>query len=457
LSVKNYFQSKEWKPALALTITFFTSRIVFHFAGVVFYGEFVKRLWQAIDTELLKTSLWESLFYSHAQPPLFNLLCGLALKIFPAHYAQVFHILFLLIGWLNVIVLYLALRRFNFSRVWSFTIASVFMVLPCVVLYENLYSYSYLVVFLLTLAIYLLILFVKEQRQGYWVAFCSALTALVLLRSFYHVVWMLVVVGIVIYFLMKEKKWQKKFLYGLTPTLFVFVWLLKNLFVFGIFSTSSWTGMNIARIMPPSTLLGKTGPFKPIDQYAINNPCRNYAEVKSLHEVFKTNSGFVNYYHIDYIQVSEEFLKEVISEIKLHPVEYLVRVREAFVIYFNPVCHAPFIDKNYNHIGTYAAVANMDFSGYRKFEKDNFPFSQAIVVMVLHIVLIGGLTYGYRKNSFSGKDKLILTVLLFMLAYAMLVGNFFEYGENNRFRFEHLSIFVLLSALVSGRIFRTAP
>jgi hypothetical protein len=454
LSAKKYFRSKEWKPVLALTAVFIVSRIAFHFAGVVFYGEFIKRLWQAIDVELLKDSLFENLYYSHAQPPLFNLLSGVVLKFFPNHYAQVFHILFLLVGWLNAIILYLSLRKFNFSQAAGFSITSIFMLLPCVVLYENLYSYSYLVVFLLTFAVYLLIVFVKEEKPKYWVAFYSVLAALVLLRSFYHIFWMIAIAAIVIYFLKKEKKLRVKLFYGLVPMVFVFIWLLKNFFVFGIFSTSSWMGMNMARIMPPATALGKTGPFKPIDQYVVNNPCRDYPDVKLLHEVHKTNSGFVNYYHIDYIHVSDEFSKEVIREIQKHPAAYLTRVSDAFVIYFNPVCHAPFIDKNYNHIGNYAAVANLDFTGYNKFEKDHFPVSQAIIMIALHIALILGVIYCYQKNIFTVDDKVIVAVMIFMLMYGILIGNFFEYGENNRFRFEQLTVFVLLGARVASRIFR---
>lgn len=44
--------------------------------------------WQLLDPELLRTDLWQSLMALHIQPPLFNLIVGLSLKVFGSdHYS----------------------------------------------------------------------------------------------------------------------------------------------------------------------------------------------------------------------------------------------------------------------------------------------------------------------------------------------------------------------------------
>ena len=230
---QKFLRWEESKSVVLLTICFIISRVIFRLAGVVFYGEFVRRLWQSIDIELLKTSLLESLYYSHAQPPLFNLLTGIILKIFPDHYSLAFHVLFLMIGWFNVLLLYLTLRKFKIPVLISLLSAFVFMILPSVVLYENLYSYTYLNVFLLTVSIYLLLCFVERQKMSLWLLFCFALCALVLVRSFYHVAWLIVIEGIVLVFIQKSKwSFHKLIVVSIIPILLVFGWMIKNFLLF---------------------------------------------------------------------------------------------------------------------------------------------------------------------------------------------------------------------------------
>jgi hypothetical protein len=443
--LSQFLKWKETKPVLLLTVCFIVSRVLFRIAGVVFYGEFIRRLWQSIDVELLKTSLFESLYYSHAQPPLFNLLSGIILKIFPSHYSFAFHIVFLVIGWLNCLLIYFSLRKFKLNAAISLVITIVFMLLPSVVLYENLYSYTYINVFLLTLSVYLLLSFSEKQNVTLWVLFCITLCALVLLRSFYHITWLITLVGIALVFFRNTNLPFERLVFSSSFLIaFVLIWLVKNWILFGTFTTSTWMGMNLARVMPPSTPIGVVGPFKPIHAYPIRDQSKDFASVKLLHEEYKIKSGFVNYYHIDYIALSNQFKQDAIAEITANPLKYLSRVGSAYVIYFSPASHAPFIDANYHHIESYASVVNANFSGYTEFKRDNFPIKQSLPVLALHVLLVVAMSYCFSVGMFGEKERPVLWIMSLMLLYAVIIGNFFEYGENNRFRFEHLSIFVLL-------------
>lgn len=441
------YEWNEKRPVILITVSFIVTRIIFKIAGVKFYGEFVKRLWQSIDVEILKTDLLQSLFYSHAQPPLFNLLSGIVLKIFPGHYSFVFHLLFLLIGWLTCVLLYLVIRKLNISVGWSLVITFYFMICPAVVLYENLYSYTYVTVCLLTLSGYLLLRFSQKQNVTSWVLLWCALSTLVLLRSYFHFFWLVILFGILFTFIHNKKLPVRKFLItGVIPILLVFAWLLKNWVVFGTFASSSWLGMNLARIMPVQTEIGKVGPFKPISYYKNISHSGQYADIKMLHQEYKSKTGYINFYHIDYIELSKAFIRDFFSEVEKHPQQYFKRVAGACKIYFSPAAQAPFVDYNYRHISDYARILNVDFTGYVKFKADRFSTAQALPVFVLHFILFVGLIYCFRKQLFNQSEMLVMTVMTFLLMYSLVVSNFLEYGENNRFRFEHLTIFLILFA-----------
>src|SRR2546426_8135837 len=53
---------------------------------------------QYVDPQLLKTKLWESLYYLYSQPPGLNLLLGIVLKAFPKNHTLAFQSLFICFG-----------------------------------------------------------------------------------------------------------------------------------------------------------------------------------------------------------------------------------------------------------------------------------------------------------------------------------------------------------------------
>ena len=68
-------------PILYIVIVFIVSRTIYLFIGVRYEVEL--GLCQYIDPLLLRNNLFQSIYYLHSQPPLFNLFIGLILKLFP--------------------------------------------------------------------------------------------------------------------------------------------------------------------------------------------------------------------------------------------------------------------------------------------------------------------------------------------------------------------------------------
>ena len=77
---------------------FVLSRAVYFAAGVRFDAQPLEHFFQFLDPELMKHRLLESLYYMHTQPPGFNLMVGLVVKLFPDSYAPVLQAIYLLCG-----------------------------------------------------------------------------------------------------------------------------------------------------------------------------------------------------------------------------------------------------------------------------------------------------------------------------------------------------------------------
>ncbi|HTJ52353.1 MAG TPA: hypothetical protein VL443_22985 [Cyclobacteriaceae bacterium] len=450
LLINRFTHWNEKRGILLITIGFIISRILFYIAGISFYGNFLKRLWQSIDFELLKTDLFQSLYYSHAQPPLFNFLTGVVVKVFPEHYGFVFHVLFVGITWLTTLILYVTLRKLDLPSWLCLLVSFYYCICPSVVLYENLPSYTSVVVLIITISVFCFITFLQQGQSIYWLLFWIFMSLLSMTRSSYHLVWLLALLILMIIFLKHKRVLSfKRVVLALFPVFMVLTWYVKNFILFGVFTASSWMGMNMARIMPPETTLGTVGPFKSLKEYPDIKPNQSYAHVTLLHEEVKQKTGYINFYHIDYITVSEQFKKEVLTEIKNKPTLYFKRVMGAFKIYFCPSTHGPFLDKNYRHIKTYASIINADFSGYQKFRKDFFPTRDAIPAVFSYMLLFCFMIYGFKRKLFKENDRVLILFLVFIVVSSMMISNILEYGENNRFRFEMITVILILLAKLS--------
>ena len=147
---------------LFLTGLFLLSRTAYFAVGVRFDDKPLGISWQYLDPELLKSSLLESCFYLHSQPPIFNLFLGIILKIFPGNEKTAFGLIYMLLG----LILYLSLFRLSIklgvSRRVAFILCAVFMISPSSILYENWLFYTLPTCVLLVLSL----LFLSKYTDG---------------------------------------------------------------------------------------------------------------------------------------------------------------------------------------------------------------------------------------------------------------------------------------------------
>jgi hypothetical protein len=359
LNYRRLLQSDKTWFALLIGI-FILSRITIFALGVRFDMAYFEKAWQFIDPTLLKNNLAQSVWYLHSQPPLFNLLMGTVLKIAPTQFTVIFQGIFYLAGLTLTITLFSILKKFRIVSWLAFSVTTLFILSPSVLLFENLFFYDYLVLVLLVLALGILQKFVHTQKTITLFYFFLLLSILALTRSLFHVVWILVIVGIVLVYY--RTQWRKILLTALVPCLLVVGWYSKNFYYFGSFGASSWMGMGVYKtVMFLSTNEQRQQLFEQgitsgnfsadpfgIDITKISLPNFNKPELLSVPIVGQktkpNGNGNFNYY--GYLTLSKNLMQDFKSILRHQPSLYLKGIVGTATIFFAPASN--FLSSNLN-------------------------------------------------------------------------------------------------------------
>jgi hypothetical protein len=208
--------------------------------------------WQMQDVVWLSERPWETIWLMHMQPPLLNALYAAALQLptqlGPAFLESVFFAASLLI----VAMIYVVLRRFAFGGRSAALLAALFGVLPQTLLYENIFGYQHLEGVLILGGALLAARFLARGRASAYAGFAACVAVLTLLRSQYHIGWVVVVLTAVALLAHRRYGWNRRAVAaGLAAVALVGGLHLKNALLFGGFSASSWLGMTAAQMATP--------------------------------------------------------------------------------------------------------------------------------------------------------------------------------------------------------------
>jgi hypothetical protein len=135
------------------------------------------------------------------------------------------------------------------------------------------------------------------------------------------------------------------------------------------------------------------------------------------------------------------------------------------MIYFIPTSSYSFLKDNRYKIGVVDRAYNLILCGQLQYEKeitdDRAFLNTGLLTALLYVVVI---VYGFvmlrqafRRRSISSPYALTLLFIWLNVVYVTIVGNAFELGENNRFRFvvDPLSL-VLLGLALKHRFIKPA-
>ncbi|HXG89944.1 MAG TPA: hypothetical protein VNJ02_16575 [Vicinamibacterales bacterium] len=430
-----------WLDAVLIVSWFAASRVIAASAGLAPDRSVPEILWQLLPLDLLESRLVESVWHLHSQPPLFNIFVGLLLKL-PGDYLSMWRILWVVIGVAFPLTVFSCLRAVG-ARRWLAHMAALLLGLnPTLLLYENFYFYSYPEALLVLLAF--LTLLPGRDRAHRWTGYAWATSLLALMRATFQPIWAL---GVVIVTVWSSPKLARRHWLGLAAPLIVGALLAaRNGVVFDVWTSSSWYGMNVAKLTV-TAMLGETpalvargvvsptfavGPFQPVEMYdaaMVRSAEREielrHGNVEALRLKQKPN-GQPNFNHLIYRDVSRQLSADSVAVVRERSVLFEETVIKGFRTYTQPASLYVFVDANRRYAGwletLYTAVL--------------YPGGSLLLVqlaLLLTLLTSGAIALleGHRFAALRPAAGYVLVTVL----WVTVASNLAEYGENNRLRF----------------------
>lgn len=454
--MKRIFISKE---AAVIAVAFLFSRLLAAQAGLNFDESVLLRYWQYLDIETLQQNLISGVWYDHTQPPVFNLLLGVILKLFPASYNMVFPLLLKCLTLVNALLIFCLLFRHGAQKRIALAFALFYVLSPATIVYEQELFYTSFITFLLLISMNALVqLQFKPTMPVFFMVFLP-LSIVCLTRSMYHLGLLVLLYALVLLYMRKKTALVNIFLPGVICICFAGGWYVKNKLVFGQFTSSSWMGMNIARnvfhdgIPADSSKIEAIEPFSVIEAYGRFLPADYGSSYKGLNdrdlfEVYK-NDSFINEKHIGYLELSKQYLEASVHEVKNNPGGYARNVLQSVLIFFTPATRYPSTEYQALKIKYYDLIYSFNLSHFAtgKQERRIALAVSAIPKLLIYILVFSSLFRYWRRNKVV---PLAAAFVLVIIAYIFCVSSLFEHYENMRFRFEIEPLFYLLAAMALG-------
>lgn len=416
--------------------------------------------WQTLSLHNLDNNLIDSLWYFHAQPPLFNMY-GLALhKLFGAAQLQAMQYLQILLGGILSAMVYYILNTMAKRPLFSLICAAVIALNPSLFLYEAFILYSLPVAFLTTLSVFFLAKHRKSPQLIYLLLFIATVNLLILTRSLFHIILLIpfIALGVVL----ARQQWRKFLLYACLISLVATGWYLKNYAVFGFFGASSWMGSNLWRNVAQNYTSEEMQGFYEhglIDEAALRkkyfDPPTRYTEFgfDRASDINVLNQK--DYNNINMVAISEMYLHSSKQLILHDPWHYFDNCLEAYGRFCEPSFNTGFVERNgamiprHKHWWAYLQGAQL-FAN----EKEGWLSSSYSLLIplcaIVFIVRMGRASCFSIKAlpNFLRKNGASAAIILYIV-YVTLVSSLFEYGENCRFKF---SIESLLLCCLAAQI-----
>lgn len=436
-------------PWLVVVAAFVLSRWAYYRAGVRFNSDPVYYFAQLLDPYLLTHRLLESILYLHAQPPLFNFVTGLALKLGGDHADVLLWVFYLGVALTVFVLFFQTLTRLAVPTWLAIAVSVAFCCAPPFVLYENWYFYPLLELLSLQLAAYALLR--SQGRPGRWLtAALWTLAALVALRSLYHPVYFLLAVAVVVGLAARDDR-RAVLRAAIGPAIAVLLLVLKNAVLFGVWGTSSWGPNSVHKVVHPFVdsyaldEMMQDGELTPISDLGEFSPGALYVErlglqqehhgIPALDELEKrldnpiTSRNPVNYNHWSYLHAAQAYVHDDRTLIRRFPEAYLDAIRESARIFVRPVTAHGYVAPNADCVPRLTAWSER---------------VDRALLLLSPLLLVFGSVLLFRRTT-PPAERLLLAFVLGTLAWASVLSVLVEYGENNRFRFHLMGLVVLLA------------
>ena len=401
--------------------------------------------WQTLPLELLKTNMIESIWNLHSQPPLHNLFGAFLVKLFDPHHLQYMHYWHIILGSLLSAMLYIIILRLTGNNIFSFIIALVLCLNPSLFLYEAFALYILPTAFWVITSLFFLSMFSIKKRVAYIYAFIFSLNALILIRSIYHII--ILLVGIPFACVLAHKQWRKVLIISVLISLTSLTWYGKNYFKFGFFGASSLMGSNlyrIARINYSNERLTELAEAKIIQSIILKRAPFSKPSEYMKYGFDKTSSvkALANddYNNINFIAISKMYQVNAIELILHDPLHYLRNIMNAYMLYCQPSSRYEQIHHNAVKIKSHETISSEIFQGLALTNRfpNMMPFMFYLLPVFLLfylIMLVINCRVSVSKWFNYIQIDAVMLFAVFVIIYTTVISCSFEFGENGRFKF----------------------
>jgi hypothetical protein len=334
--------------AVALLGVFSISRLLYALAGIGFDTSPLDTFWQFPDRQLLLTDLARTLWYFHAQPPLFIGAVGAVLRVAGDSAEFVLHLAFAGLGAAGLLLTWWLLCRLGVSRSIAWWLAAIYAMTPTAALYESWLFYPWPTAVLLLAATGASLRYLETTSRSWALALFALIAAIALVRAAFPLAWVAIVTWAVI--ALRPAKWRLTLAAAAIPLVLVGAVSIKNAWLFSSFGTSSWGWLNACRVvhagLPPAERealvvegqlpsLARIGPFSSVEQHLELLPPPAPFGHPAL-DAARKSSGATNFNHSIYLEAATWRRREWLDTLRERPRAWVAGVLRGLVLYTLP-------------------------------------------------------------------------------------------------------------------------
>jgi hypothetical protein len=291
-------------------------------------------------------------------------------------------------------------------------------------------------------------------------------------RAVFHPLWLLLLLAAVVPLLHREKR-KTLLMASLVPLFLVNVLYVKNYTLVGMYSGSSWLGLNLAKIWPISRAemiaLRAEGKLPPVwHRRSFKEPAELYRfgyfqetddfVHAAVDAPFKSN-GEPNFNHRDYADISRQMLRGDLYLIRSYPARYLQRTVTAFLLYIQPGPNSVhfLVDYDFSALHKWRdTLTRVVFLGGRHVRPVRMLAPPPNLWLIgFPALLIFGTFRVFRRGAEDSRDlRPIYAYLLVTVLWVTLTTNLIEIGENDRMRWEVEPLLTILLGCATATVLR---
>ena len=468
-------------PARLLILLFTAAHLLVLALGGRFDADNLTSWMQIADIALLKSQLGTTLWYLHSQPPLFNLLIGLALRLGDDGFLWAMGLLYAGVTLGGILAFHALARDLTGRPRIALAVAAWLCIAPSVLLFSAKLYYDGLVPWMLTIAFWGLHRGIVGRRSGPMLFGFAMLAAVVLLRSMLHPI--LFVAVFAIFVALGRGQRGRIAAAAAAPAAAIGLLMLKNLLVFGTVGFSSWAPLNLGhttvdrlpmaekRVLIAqgrmSRFAGLADGFSPPPVYLAMLPPAPPTGQPSLDALTKS-SGEANWNHIVYTRIGRERARDALVALTVAPADF-ARVLVISLYHFHrPSSEFKGLERNLAVIAGWERLANatIGLQPAAWFGRTGDPARpQAPLLQMSYAAwlvtagflggaaLLLGTLIGHARRRTLPPPALAAPLALAMIGgFVLLVSSSFDVWENNRAHYDIAPVFLLVALFFAARV-----